>query len=179
VRQNSGPYVRKSRAIDRALWFLSAAVTSSASSDFFRRIPQRGDVLQLALPPRPLAALAVQRVAARLDHRPDVVSELVADRAQDVRTLALGGVLDRIVQQGGDRLVLAAAVFEHERANAHQVREVRHPRTLAHVEAVALEREVKGVGGAPAERSGTQCRTGFEGGKGAHQSPSLGVVRPV
>jgi hypothetical protein len=75
VPQNAGPYVRRSLAIDRALWTLSAAVTNRASSDFFAGSPQPGDVLQLALPPRPLAARAVQRVAARLDQRADVVPD--------------------------------------------------------------------------------------------------------
>src|SRR3954447_5742797 len=45
-------------------------------------------------------------------------------------------VLERVVQQRGDRLVLVAAVAEHELANAEQVRDVRDRRAFPHVVAV-------------------------------------------
>src|SRR5205807_2550885 len=66
--------------------------------------------------------------------RPDLVQHRLA-------SLILGG----IVQERGDRLVLVAAVLDHERADAEQVTDIRDAAALADLRAVGRGGELKGM----------------------------------
>src|SRR4051794_7206284 len=52
-------------------------------------------------------------------------------------------VLDRVVQQRGDRLVLAASHLEHERGHAQKVRDVRDLGALAQLRTVVAAGQMK------------------------------------
>ena len=120
-----GPCSRTSVRIDRALCSLSAAATrQGAGGQVAGR--QMGEVAPpcaaASRPPSP----ALRAVAARVD-----------DRRRRARRSGSGSrprsplVLDGVVQDARDRLVLVAAVLEHERRHREQVRDVRDPRALA------------------------------------------------
>ena len=93
----------------------------------------------------PLPALAPGRaplagdgsgVGAAQDDAGDVVAEGVADLAFD--RCAVVAVLDGVVQQAGDRGVLAAAVLEHDGGDGHEVGEVGDRGALADLGGVDL-----------------------------------------
>jgi hypothetical protein len=70
-----------------------------------------------------------------LDDGGDLGPEPGADAVEHGRPAA---VLDGVVEERGDRLVLVAAVFEHESGDDEQVRGVRDLRSETAVPAVRL-----------------------------------------
>ena len=92
-----------------------------------------GEVALLASEPVRLGVL--ERVGAFLDDAGDVVAEALPDLLE--RGVS-AGVFGAVVEERGDRLVLTAAVFEHERAHRKQMRDVGDRCCLAHLACVEL-----------------------------------------
>ena len=86
-----------------------------------RSVGEMRDVALLARSPRGLRDLV--RITAPEDDVRHALAEAAANR---VEHLPAATVLDRVVEQCGDRLFLATAVLENERRDAEQVRKVRH-----------------------------------------------------
>jgi hypothetical protein len=62
-------------------------------------------------------------------------------------------VFDDVVQEGGDRLVLVAAMLENERSHGHQVRDVRDVSALADLSPVGALGEGQGLAEAVGEKT--------------------------
>jgi hypothetical protein len=162
--------------MDRALWDLVRRGDQQCLVRLLPGLPEAVDVGELALPPGLLAALVVQRVAAGGHHPAHRLAELVPDGLENIWALSRRGVLDRVVQQCRDRLVLAAAVLQHQRADAHQVGEVGHPGALAEVEPVPFERELERVVERGGQGAGAEVLPGLQVvGRGGHRAPLLGI----
>ena len=96
---------------------------------------QTRQVLLLAPAPRRLGVGV--RVGATLDYPAHLGPKTPDCRASSLGRLA---VLDRVVEQGGDRLVLVGAVLERDRAGAQEMAQVRDGRALAKLSRVDLSR---------------------------------------
>ena len=65
-------------------------------------------------------------------------------RCADLREHPLAApVLGRVVEQRGDRLVLAAAVLDHQRADAEEVADIGDAAALAHLGAMGRGGELE------------------------------------
>lgn len=79
------------------------------------------EISSLSLDPR-LIGIAADVVRAAFDDRRNAGAEAPLDSFKQRPSAA---VLDRVVQHRGDRILLIAAVLEHQAANDEQVRQIR------------------------------------------------------
>lgn len=84
-------------------------------------VGQMGDVGGLALAPAAPVAEGIQSVRAGGDDLCHARAEIALDPLE-LRCTA--GVLDAVVEHRGDRLILAAAILEHEARDDEQVRHI-------------------------------------------------------
>ena len=102
-----------------------------------------------------------------------------ANFRQDSRALAGGRVFDGVVQERRDRLVLTAAVLEHQGAHAHQVRHVRNSGAFTELLTVVPGRVRQGFVEAFGQRSGTHVLAPFEGQAGCRHAFLSGWLHTI
>ena len=87
-------------------------------------------------------------VTAGADDGRDPLAKPVADLLE---ARSVSAILQRVVQQGGDRLVLGTAVLQHQRRDAEQVRQIRHIAALSTLAGMDIGGVHKRVGEAAGE----------------------------
>ncbi|MOA07261.1 hypothetical protein D3C78_1269490 [compost metagenome] len=99
-----------------------------------------GQVALLARPPLGLAL--VEGIGAVEHHAQHAFAEVLVD----LRGVLVAAVLDHVVQQGGDGLVLVAAVLQHQGADRQRVGDVGHCGALAQLAGVHVGGIAEGAG---------------------------------